>query len=167
MQIVVQLFLLGRLERLERLQHRAVESFEHVEEMFRRAIAEIEQARFALDGGCARFENFGQPRTCAPQRRRLGACGWRQMFAEGLEHLADKTFGRPVRQTDLAFRASNAQQFGRRLVLVRREHHTEGGKHRIEIVVVERQFFDVGFLEFDCLPSASARARPCSSNAGT
>ena len=150
MQVVVELDLFGLIERRERLQHRAVERLEHVEEVLRRAIAEVEQARFSLDGGCARVEHFGQPRTCAPQRRRFGACGRRQIFAERLEDLSDKSFGRPVRQTDLAFRPANAQKLGGRLVLVRREHHTEGGKNRIEIVVAERQVFGVGLLEFDC-----------------
>src|SRR4051812_38494012 len=48
-QVVVQLFLLGGLERRERLQYRAVIGLEHVEEMRRRAVAELEQPRFRSD----------------------------------------------------------------------------------------------------------------------
>ena len=149
MQIVMQLFLLRRLERCERFQHRAVIGLEHVEEVLRRAIAELEEARFRLDRARLRVEHFGQPRACSPQRRRFGPGGRRQIFAERLEDLSDKTFRRPVGEADLALGLADPQQLGRRAVLVRREHDAEGGEHRVEAVIVERQVFRVGFPEFD------------------
>ena len=117
--------------------------------MRRRAIAELEQARFRSDGARISVEHFGQPRARSPQRRRFGPSGRRQIFAERLEDLSDKTFRRPVRQADLALGLADPHQLGGRAVLVRREHDAEGGEHRVEAVVIERQIFRVGFPEFD------------------
>jgi hypothetical protein len=67
--------------------------------------------------------------------------------AEGLEHLADEAFGRPVRQPDAAAGAAHARHLDGRLRVVGGEHHPEGRQHGIEARIGERQGFDIGDLE--------------------
>ena len=73
----------------------------------------------------------------------------RQVFADRLEQLPDEAVRRPVGEADLAAGLADAQQLGRGLVLVGREHHAEGRDHRVEAAVGERQRLGVGLLEFD------------------
>ena len=80
------------------------------------------------------------------------------MLADGLEHLADEAFRRPVGEADAAAGAADAQHLGRRALLVRAEHHAEGREHGVERAVGEGQVLRVGLPELDDSPSASARS---------
>ena len=73
----------------------------------------------------------------------------RQVFAERLEQLADEAVRRPVGEADLAAGLADAQQLGRGLVLVGREHHAEGRDDGVERAVGERQRLGIGLPEFD------------------
>ena len=88
-------------------------------------------------------------RLGAPQRRRLHAGRRRNVFADGLEQLADEALRRPVGQADLAARAADAHQFVRGLLLIRREHDAEGRKHDVEAGIGEGKRFRIGLLERD------------------
>ena len=88
----------------------------------------------------------------APQRGRFDAGRRRHVLAERLEHLADEALRRPIGQPDLAARLADAQQLGRGLVLVGREHHAEGRDDHIKACVGERQRLGIGLAEFDGQP---------------
>ena len=83
----------------------------------------------------------------APQRRRLDA-GRRggDVRLHGRERLADEPLGRPADHADPAARLADPDQFIRRQLVMRREHHTDAGQHRVELVVGERHFRGVRFL---------------------
>ena len=136
--------------------------------MRRRAIAEIEGPARDLEQEVALVEVLVQPGFGAPLRRRLRAGRWRQVLAQGLEHLADEAFRCPVGQADPASRATDPRQFRGGLGLVRRKHHAEGRKHRVKTAVVKGQCFGIGHLEETSFRrSARARSSPRSSNAAT
>ncbi len=73
----------------------------------------------------------------------------RNVFADGLEQIADEAVRRPVGHADLAAWTADADELARGLHLVRREHDAEGRKHDIEAVVREGKRFRIGFLEGD------------------
>jgi hypothetical protein len=71
------------------------------------------------------------------------------VFADGLEQLADEALRRPVGHSDLSARAADADKLVGRLLLIRREHDAEGRKHDIEAGIREGKRFRVGCLERD------------------
>src|SRR4029078_5352813 len=73
----------------------------------------------------------------------------RYVFADGLEQLADKALGRPIGEADLASPAADAREFICGLLLIGREHDTEGGKQKISALIREGKSFSVGLLEGD------------------
>src|SRR5215510_14303427 len=99
-KVFPETFLLGRLERRKGLEHRTVVGSEHVYEVFRRAVAEIELARLGLDPAGSGSEQFGEARACAPEHWILRRRRRRQILADRLEQLADEPIRRPVRETD-------------------------------------------------------------------
>ena len=112
-----------------------------------RTIAEIEFAPRDLHDKIVIIEMFVQPRLRAPVRRRLRAGRRWQIPAEGLEHLPDKSFRRPVGQTDPPTTPADPRQFGSGLVLIGGKHHPERRQHRGKTAIGERQGFRVGDLK--------------------
>ena len=147
MQVILQAVLLGFIESRERLEHRAIIGPEDIQEVFRRAIAEVEAARLGLDRNGGSTEHFDQTLARSPQRRRFHAGRRRHVFSYGLEHLSDKAVRRPVCETYLAAGIADAQEFGSGLVLIGREHHAEGRDDRVESAIAERQRLGVGLVE--------------------
>ena len=74
------------------------------------------------------------------------------MLADGLEELADEAFRRPIGEADLAAWLADTNQFGRRALLVRREHHAKGRDDDIERPVLEGQRLGIGFVKLDMEP---------------
>ena len=82
MQIVLKLFPLRRLERREHLQDWAIESFEHIEKMLWRTIAEVEAAiELASEPNssvrlCARFtgRDCDEPKVAEPAQKDSDDC---------------------------------------------------------------------------------------------
>ena len=97
-------------------------------------------------------EHFDDPGARAPQRRRLHAGWWRQIFAQCLEQPADEAVRRPVGEADLAARLADPEHFGRGLVLIGGEHHAERRNDGIEARGRKRQRLGVGFAEVDGEP---------------
>ena len=52
-------------------------------------------------------------------------------------------FARPIRPPGL----QHTQHLARRALVIRREHHAEGGQHDVEAAVVERQCLGIGHLK--------------------
>jgi len=73
----------------------------------------------------------------------------RQVPAERLEHLADEALRRPVGQSDLAACLADAHQFGGGSILIRREHHAEGGNDHVEARVRKWKRLGIGLAEVD------------------
>ncbi|MNJ49806.1 hypothetical protein D3C77_450570 [compost metagenome] len=80
--------------------HRAIPGSEHVDEVRRRAVAEIELLTADIDNPDVVAEQLLQLFFVPPARRRQRPGGWRNMAPEGLEHLPDEALWRPVRQAD-------------------------------------------------------------------
>ncbi len=131
----------------EGLVHWPVPLAEDVDEVGRRAIAEVEDARRHLQAGGAVAEQGPQVRLHAPQRRRLQAGGRRQLPPEHLEHAADQAVGRPVGQADATAGLAHTDHLGGGPRLIGREHDTERGQHGVEPGIGERQCLGVGRLE--------------------
>jgi hypothetical protein len=80
--------------------------------------------------------------------------------------LPDEPLGRPVRHANLAATAAHAQEFGRGLVLIGSEHHTEGRDDNVEAIVGKRQRFGIRLAELDfeavgrCALAAAIEQRP-------
>ncbi len=62
--------------------------------------------------------------------------------------LSGVQLARPIRPPGVQTRS----ELARRLLLVRREHHAEGGQHGVERAVGEGQLLGVGFLKRDEVP---------------
>ena len=139
--------LAGGRERREGLLRRPVVVAEHLHEVRRRAVAEVEVAAFAAHRRGARAEQRGAVRLGAPRRRRLQPGGRRQVPADQLEQLADEALRRPVGHAEAAARTQHAQHLVGGALVVGREHRAEGREHDVEAPVGERQVLDVGDLE--------------------
>ena len=71
------------------------------------------------------------------------------MLPHRAEQLANEAIRRPVGHADAACRTADPEQFLGGLILVRREHHAEGGQDHVEGVGLERQGLGIGRLESD------------------
>src|SRR5262245_2163102 len=108
--IFLQCVLLPNVEGCECLEGRTIEGPEHIDEVLGRPITEVEMARLGLDPGSGLAEHFGQAHACPPEQRRFCRRGWRDVFAERLEQMADKAVRRPIGQADLTARPADAQE---------------------------------------------------------
>src|SRR5206468_804256 len=117
-QVVVEILLRGGVECGERFQYRSVERPEDVEEMIRRAVAEVEHARLGLDRARLVPEHFLERGARAPECGRFCARRRRQVFSERLEHLPDEALRSPVGEADAASGLADASEFGSRLRLI-------------------------------------------------
>ena len=69
------------------------------------------------------------------------------MFADGLEHLADKTLRSPVRHDDAATRSAYPHQFSRDPIRLGCKHCADETDHQVKRVVVKSQHFGVTFVK--------------------
>src|SRR5512143_464368 len=69
------------------------------------------------------------------------------MFADDLEHLADKTLGCPVRHGDTATRPAYTCHFGGDRIRSRREHGSYQTHYQIELAVLKGYHLGVAFFE--------------------
>ena len=67
MQVVLQTILPGFIESREGLEHRAIVGSEHIQKVFRRAIAEVEGARLGLDRDGGGTEHFDDTLARSPE----------------------------------------------------------------------------------------------------
>ena len=91
-------------------------------------------------------------RRCSSVPQSIGDCtpaGGGTCARDRAEQLADEAVGRPAREGDRAAGAADAQQLGRRLRVVGREHRAEDGRDGVEGGVRERQRLGVALEELD------------------
>jgi hypothetical protein len=148
-QVLVEQLLPVGVERVERLQRRAVVRPEVVRHVRRRRESEDEVLRRHPHVGDPVTEQLAEARGAAPLGRRPHTGRRRDAAADGLEQVTDEAVRRPVGQADGATGPDHPDQLGGGLLLVRREHHADHGEHRVELAVPVRQILRVGLLERD------------------
>src|SRR5690242_7078452 len=146
-QITIQGILAGGIERGESAGQRAVVFPEEADPILRRRVAEHEVTPCYLEVADCTAEQLALVRLRTPERGRREWRPERYMPGDGAEDVADEAVGCPVRQADLAARPADAQQFARRLRVVRREHHTLCREYHVKGGVAERQRLGIALLK--------------------
>ena len=90
-------------------------------------------------------EQAGEMLLAAPERRGLRTGGrGRGERAHGAEEVAEHAVGRPAQQRDRPAGTAGAHELVGRGLVVRGEHHADGGHHDVEGRIVEREVLRIG-----------------------
>ena len=83
-----------------------------------------------------------------PPERSRGGPGWRRrrVRLHGGEQLPDEALRRPAQDADRAARPADADELVGGLLVVRGEHHADGGDDHVEVAVAVRERLGIGGL---------------------